>query len=105
MAELGDLDAGELQALREAEDEAAGKIISDPVVMMRYNKLTKEISSAEKQCATMATEHEQRTAQMDALKDPWVKTLTDALEQLKRKFGEYMASLKARGDVQIYQRL
>ena len=41
-----------------------------------------------------------RNAELSKLRGPWEKTLRDALSSLKTKFGDYMETLGARGEVE-----
>ncbi|KAJ8603738.1 hypothetical protein CTAYLR_000256 [Chrysophaeum taylorii] len=84
------------------EEHEASQIHQNPGLLERYNKLLQELDAHEKRLGAMEVDQEKRRSEMDKLREPWERTLRDALGALKGKFEEYMSTLKgARGDVEI----
>mmetsp|Transcript_21036 Transcript_21036/g.67785 ORF Transcript_21036/g.67785 Transcript_21036/m.67785 type:complete len:1132 (-) Transcript_21036:50-3445(-) len=93
----------EVEQIQDTEDNEAKNIYDNPGVLQRYKALEKKLEEESQKVASMDKDLETHKSKLDDLKGPWETTLRTALAALKTKFAEYMGSLDARGDVDLFE--
>ena len=94
---------GECRSYFRCGAEGSFRIHEDRGLQKRVEELQKKRDALKEKVDGMQGADDARTAELNKLRGPWEKTLRDALSSLKTKFGDYMETLGARGDVELVE--
>ncbi|KAJ1462843.1 P-loop containing nucleoside triphosphate hydrolase protein [Pelagophyceae sp. CCMP2097] len=96
-------DINELTEAIKLERAAAERIHEDKNLLEQYREILKAIVDLEKRVEAQESDLAGAQGRLDALRLPWEARLRAALADLRTKFGGYMQSLRATGDVELVE--